>query len=42
MEVKSILAIICAAIALVGGIETVYQIYRLTVIDANNSWFKTS
>ena len=34
MEVKSILAIICAAIALVGGIETVYQIYRLTVIDA--------
>ena len=26
MEVKSILAIICAAIALVGGIETVYQI----------------
>ena len=30
MEVKSILAIICAAIALVGGIETVYQ----TVIDA--------
>ena len=34
MEVKSILAIICAAIALVGGIETVYQIYQLTVIDA--------
>lgn len=34
MEVKSILAIICAAIALVGGIETVYQIYRFTVIDA--------
>ena len=31
MEVKSILAIICA---LVGGIETVYQIYQLTVIDA--------
>lgn len=34
MEVKSILAIICVAIALVGGIETVYQIYQLTVIDA--------
>ena len=29
MEVKSILAIICVAIALVGGIETVYQIYQI-------------
>ena len=34
MEVKSILAIICVAVALVGGIETVYQIYQLIVIDA--------
>lgn len=34
MEIKSILAVIFIAVAIVGAIETVYQIYQLTVIDA--------
>ena len=33
MEIKSILAVIFIAVAIVGAIETVYQIYQLTVID---------
>ena len=34
MEIKSVLAVIFIAVAIVGAIETVYQIYQLTVIDA--------
>ena len=34
MEIKSVLAVIFIAVAIVGTIETVYQIYQLTVIDA--------
>ena len=34
MEIKSLLAVIFIAVAIVGTIETVYQIYQLTVIDA--------
>ena len=34
MELKNILTIIFIAVALVGAIETIYQIYQLTVMDA--------
>lgn len=34
MEVNIVLAVIFGAMAVVGGVETVYQIYKLTVIDA--------
>lgn len=34
MELNIVLAVIFGAIVVVGGVETVYQIYRLTVIDA--------
>ena len=34
MELKNILAVIFIAVAIVGAIETVYQIYQLTVMDA--------
>ena len=34
MNTTLILTVIFAAILLVGGFETLYQIYRLTVIDA--------
>ena len=34
MNTTSIVTVIFAAILLVGAIETIYQIYKLTVIDA--------
>lgn len=34
MEWKLILSIIFSAVAVVGGIETAFQIYKITVIDA--------
>ena len=34
MERNMVLAVIFSAAAVVGAIETVYQVYQLTVIDA--------
>ena len=34
MEWNIVLAVIFGAAAVVGGVETIYQIYKLTVIDA--------
>ena len=34
MERNIVLAVIFGAIAVVGAVETLYQIYKLTVIDA--------
>ena len=35
MELKNILVVLFIAVAVDGAIETVYQIYQLTVIDAS-------
>jgi len=34
MEWKNIISVICGAVTLVGGVSVAYQIYRMTVIDA--------
>ena len=34
MEWNIVLAVIFGAVAVVGGAETIYQIYKLTVLDA--------
>ena len=42
MDKNIVLAVIFGAAAVVGAMETVYQIYRLTVMDAAAPWIKTS
>lgn len=40
MELNIVLSVIFGAIAVVGAAETVYQIYKLTVIDATERGLK--
>lgn len=37
---SNVLFVICMAVALVGAIETTYQIYKLTVLDASSRGIK--
>lgn len=37
---SNVLFVICMAVALVGAIETTYQIYKLTVLDASSRGLK--
>lgn len=40
MEWNIIVAVVCGAVTLVGAVETSYQIYKMTVIDARSRGLK--